>query len=206
MSLQKPTKLQLAVHEAGHAYAFAALIDGEVPSQMGLSINADGDLHGWSSRRKILLREVRFATLGPDIRPSWVWQAEVETAIAVAGPLAEFWHPMRSRIGAALFTLSNADKFLTPDFFDVDGDFQRVWDSLAHVASPDPLGTLKRMIDIADKILATNWLSIRLLARRLFELGLFEIEELEQWFELHPARQYHHTLRTSDLEVPLNAS
>lgn len=197
MSFEKPTKLELAVHEAGHAYAFAALIKYETPTQMGLEMDYSGSHHGWCSRRTVLLREVNFENLTPDVRPSWVWQAEVETAIAVAGPLAEFRHRMRSRIGGALFALSNAENFLIPGAFDTEGDFQRVRDSLTHVADPDPLATMKRMIDVADQILAENWSNIQRLSRLLFKRTCLEESELNRWFHRHPARYHHHALQAA---------
>lgn len=93
--------------------------------------------------------------------------------------------------------LANAELFLIPGFFDEAGDFQRVRESLAHVSAPDPLGTLKSMFEVADEILARNWVSIRLLSRHLFERGRLETEELEQWFERHPARCHYHPVRSS---------
>lgn len=197
MSFVKPTKLELAVHETGHAYAFAALIKYERPSQLGIATEYSGGHHGWCTRRTILQREVEFENLTPDVRPSWIWQAEVETAIAMAGPLAEFRHRMRSRLGGALFALSNAENFLIPDAFDTIGDFQRVRDSLAHIADPDPLGTVKRMIDVVDGILAANWSNIQRLSRLLFKRGLLEEAELNKWFDRHPAHFHHHPMQAA---------
>ena len=197
MSFEKPTKLELAIHEAGHAYAFAALIKYEAPSQLGLSIDYSDNHHGWCSRRTVLKREVKFENLTPEVRPAWVWQAEVETAIALAGPLAEFRHRIRDRVGAFLFASSNAENFLVPDAFDTVGDFQRVRDSLAHVSAPNPLATTKRMIVVADEILAKNWPNVQRLSRLLFKRGLLEEPQLNKWFDRHPARFHHHPMQAA---------
>ena len=197
MSFERPTRLELAVHEAGHAYAFAGLIPFEEPEELGLATNAQGEHHGWCRRRTVLLREVDYGRLAADVRPSFEWQAEVETAIALAGPLAEFRHRHRSRLAASYLAHRNADRFLRPEAFDNDGDFQRIRDSLAHVATPDPLATLKRMIDVADEVLATNWPKVRRLARLLFERGHLAQPEIENWFAQQPATPYHHPLRAT---------
>lgn len=197
MSFEKPTKLELAVHEAGHAYAFAALIKYETPSQMGLSTDYSDNHHGWCSRRTVLQRDIKFQHLTSEVRPAWVWQAEVETAIALAGPLAEFRHRIRDRVGAFLFASSNAENFLVPDAFDTVGDFQRVRDSLAHVSAPDPLATTKRMIEVADEILAKNWPNVQRLSRLLFKRGLLEEPQLNKWFDRHPARFHHHPMQAA---------
>lgn len=48
MSFHRPTRLQLAVHEAGHAYAYAALVPNGTPveMEMGMGVDADGGHHG----------------------------------------------------------------------------------------------------------------------------------------------------------------
>lgn len=51
MSFHRPTRLQLAVHEAGHDYAYAALVQNGIPVEMGLGVDADGGHHGCRSNR-----------------------------------------------------------------------------------------------------------------------------------------------------------
>lgn len=196
MSFQKLTKLELSFHEAGHAYAFAALMKYDTPTEMCVTKDDNGSPYGWCRRKEVLERQVRFATLTPDVRPSWIWQAEIETAIAIAGPLAEFRQRLRSRLNGALFALQYAEFFLHPNTFDTEGDFQKIRDSLAHIEDPDPLATLKRMIDVADQILAANWSKVKRLARLLFERGELGEDELREWFDRHPARFHHHPLQT----------
>ncbi len=187
MSFMKPSRLELAMHEAGHAYAFAALIPWEQPLELGLAVDTMGNDHGWCNRREILHREVRLASVPIDALPSFEWQAAAEVVIAVAGTLAEFRHRLRGRVKAAFTILDNAPSFLKKDAYDTDGDFARIRGTLQYIEAPDPLVTFRNLIGVCDEITHRNWSSIRALGRLLFERERMAEQDLIDWFEAHPA-------------------
>lgn len=195
MSFHQPTRRQLATHEAGHAYAFAALLGHDHPVWMGLGVDEKGGHHGWSTRRTLLHREVPFRDLSADCRPSVEWQADVEIAVAIAGPLSEFRHRHRSRWAALTTAVENVAVFLLPDAFDTDGDFARIRASLVHVEEPRPAARLKELIFVADEVLVSNWPRVRGLARLLLDRGELGEAELTEWFGLHSACHHQHAKR-----------
>lgn len=187
LSFQNPTKHELAVHEAGHAYAFAALCRLDAPFELGLGRDETGN-HGWCNRRTLLLRNMRLASVPPDCLEGFQSMAAAEIMIAIAGPIAEFRRRHRSRFGGIFVVLGNAELFLKPGVFDVDGDFERIRSTLDYIQAPDPLASFRRLIAACDEIVARNWQSIILLSRRLLEAGLLGEDELGDWFEAHPAK------------------
>lgn len=189
MSFMVPTRNELAVHEAGHAYAFAALV-GDDPNELGLAVDDARQHHGWCNRREILDRDVTLARVSPDVLPGIEWQAAAEIVIATAGTLADARYRHRSRGGAALFVWLNAERFLIPGAFDVDGDFQRVRNTFDYIGAVDPLATFQRLIDTCDEILAANWPSIERLARELRQHGVLGKDALADWFERHPPKPW----------------
>lgn len=191
MSFHRPTRRQLATHEAGHAYVYAALDGYEIPSSMGLGLDDRGP-HGWSRRNTLLHWEVPFGSLPAECRPSIQAAADKEIAIAIAGPMSEFRHRHRSRWAAFMITVQNVEEFLRPDAFDVDGDFARIRSALAHVEEVQPAARLKDMISVADEVLTENWPRVCGLARLLLERGELAEAELAEWFDAHPARPRRH--------------
>lgn len=189
MSFQNPTRHELAVHEAGHAYAFAALCRLDTPYELGLGRDETGN-HGWCNRRTLLHREVRLASVPPDCMEGFQLMAAAEIVIAIAGSVAEFRRRHRSRLAGLLVILGNAEVFLKPDAFDVDGDFERIRTTLDYIQAPDPLASFRKLIGVCDDVVARNWQSIILLSRRLLEAGLLGEDELGDWFEAHPARSH----------------
>lgn len=184
MSFHRPTRLQLAAHEAGHAYAFAAAVPSEHPIAMGLAKDDAGNDWGWSKRRTLL-------TFGAEIDncvASQRREAAAEIFIAVAGPLAEFRHRHRHRDGAAFIMHSNVDRFLVPDAFDTDGDFERIRSTMEVFEDADQMRTLHASIDAADVTLALNWPSIKRLARKLHDQEFLDYTDLLAWFADHPAK------------------
>lgn len=189
VSFMTPTRNELAIHEAGHAYAFAALV-GDDPNELGLAVDDAGQDHGWCNRREILYREVTLARVSPDVLPYIKWQAAAEIVIATAGTLADARYRHRSRGAAALFVGLNAHRFLIPGAFDVDGDFHRVRSTLEYIGAVDRVATFKRLIDTCDEILAANWPSTARLARELRKHGILGKDDLENWFERHPPKPW----------------
>lgn len=91
MSFLCPTRLELSRHEAGHAYASAALRDGDAPIEIGLGRNADGSDHGWCERQTMLYEMGRPLREFPEEQqPPLARSAAAEIIVALAGPLAEF--------------------------------------------------------------------------------------------------------------------
>lgn len=189
MSFQIPTRFELAVHEAGHAYAFAAVCRHGAPYELGLARNETGN-HGWCNRKTLLHREIRLASVPTDCLDGFRWAAAAEIVIAIAGSVAEFRRRHRSRLTGLLVILSNAELFLKPGVFDVDGDFERIRSTLAYIQAPDPLASFRRLIEACDEIVSRNWQSIILLSRRLLETGLLGEDDLAEWFEAHPAKSH----------------
>lgn len=189
MSLCHPTPLQLAVHEAGHAYAFAALTRGSCPWELGLTVDGR-EVRGWSRRQTLLHREVPFDAIPDDAMPSVRWQAAAEGVIAIAGPLAECWTRHRSRLAAALLLHVNADGLMRDGAFDQDGDFQKVRDTLGYMRIDEGTAAFKRLVDVADAVLADNWPAIRQLGRQLLERRLLDEGALATWFDANPASRW----------------
>lgn len=189
VSFMIPTRNELAIHEAGHAYAFAALMRAD-PNELGLGVNGAGQHHGWCNRREILNRDVVLAGVKPDTRVRIESQAAAEVVCAVAGTLADARYRHRSRVDAAFFVYVNAEHFLRPGAFDVDGDFQRVRDTLDYIGATDRLGTFKRLINVSEQILAANWPSTARLSRELARLGIMGRSEIADWFRRHPAKPF----------------
>lgn len=189
LSFMKPTRNELAVHEAGHAYAFAALTRDE-PNELGLAVDDAGQHHGWSNRREILHREITLSKVDPECLPGIHWQAAAEIVIAIAGTLADARYRDGSRGAAALFVHMNAATFLMPKACDEDGDFERIRFTLDYIGAADRQATFTRLIDTCDEILAANWRSIRLLAQELRQRGVIGRDALAAWFELHPAKPW----------------
>ncbi len=192
MSFERPTRLQFAVHEAGHAYALAALVEHEMPEEMGLGRDDKGDHHGWSRRRSVLDLEVPFRNLPPVFWPTFEWQADVEIAVKIAGPLAEFRQHRRSRFAALFLAIDNVDVFLRQNAFDTDGDFDSIRRLLAHMGEPLPSARVREMICVADMVLAEKRPSIQRLARLLMGRGRLDEAALLSWFTSHPARPHLH--------------
>jgi hypothetical protein len=190
MSFHNPTRHELAIHEAGHAYAFAALLRHQEPTELGLDVDAAGRTHGWCRRTTLLYREVTLANVAPDARPGIDWQAAAEIVIAIAGSIAEFRHRHRTRFAGMYVIVQNADRFLVPDTFDVDGDFQRIRDTLGYIRPTDPLATFKSLIDTSEEIVSRNWPSVSRLARELLSVGFMGENALIDWFERHPAKRW----------------
>lgn len=197
MSFHRPTRLQLAVHEAGHAYVYASLMMWEHPESMGVATNDHGEHHGWSARRTVLNREIQFRKLPVATLHEFEWAADVEMAILIAGPLAEFRHRHRSRLGAVLLCRQNADRFLMPDAFDTDGDFHTIRAIMADMSAADPEERLRSVIGVADLALAKNWPSVRRLSRHLLLRGQLDEAALQEWFSGHPPKHHHHSRSVS---------
>lgn len=189
MSFIKPTRNELAVREAGHAYAFAALTRDD-PNEVGLAVDASGQDHGWCNRREIINRDITLARVPADVLPHIQWQAAAEIVIALAGTLADTRYRRRNRFGAALFMHLNAEAFLKPNAFDDDGDFERIRRTLDYIQAPNRQATFTRLTDTCDEILAANWKSVNLLASELRRDGVIGREALEGWFERHPAKPW----------------
>lgn len=189
LSFHKPTRLELAMHEAGHAYAFATVSRYNEPNELGLGIGDAGDHHGWCSRNT-LLHKVTLSRVPLDVLPHIHWAAAAEIVVAIAGSIAEFRHRHRSRLVAGLILRQNAGLFLKPGTFDTDGDFERIRSTLAYIQAADPIGELRRMMDIGDTIVAANWPSITKLGRHLLTCGVMNGDELADWFRAHPMRPY----------------
>lgn len=188
MSFLKPTRNELAAHEAGHAYAFAALTRGD-PNELGLGVDHAGQHHGWCNRREILRREMTLTRVAPDALPAIKRCAAAEIVIAIAGTLAEARHRQRNRAGAALFVDMNAEKLLKPGAFDVDGDYQRIRDTLDYIGALDRLATFKRLIQTSETILSANWPSVRRLSDELRRQGVMPGAAVAKWFQRHPAKR-----------------
>jgi hypothetical protein len=182
MSFFRPTLLELAMHEAGHAYAFASLLHLEEPQELGLRTNADGEVHGWCRRREIVISELPLSRVPTEVRPGFAWQASAEIVIAIAGPIAECRHRDRNRFGPTLFFYRNAENFLQPTLLDQEGDFQRIRDNIAYLGPVDPVAKLRELMDVADEVVHRNWPSIKRLGRELLALRTLDEGRLAEWF------------------------
>ena len=188
MSFESPTRLELAIHEAGHAYAYAALNRWDEPEELGLGADGNGAAHGWCRRTTLLHRSVCLQRVPTDALPAIEWQAAAEVVIAIAGPMAEFRHRRRSRMNGGLMILANVEKFLQPGAFDVDGDFERIRATLDYIGPTDKPAALRALADVAESVVAANWASIRRLGRHLDERGLLNADQITGWFAAHPVR------------------
>lgn len=187
MSFHRPTRLELAMHEAGHAYAFAALTDNCPPSELGL-VEEDGHHRGWSARRTILHPTGPYRDMPSPTRAELRRQAAAEIVISLAGPLAEFRHRHRGRDAGSLVMFMNLETFLVPGACDTDGDFQKIRDCLDRVECADGYAALRSLFDASEQITSDNWPSIRRLGRLLNGREYIEGDELGDWFETWPAK------------------
>jgi len=192
MSFHKPTRRELAFHEAGHAYVYAAITQRGEPQELGLGEDATG-AHGWCRRNTLLYTEITLERVGEDVLPWIRWQAAAEIAIAMAGSVAEF-RRRHGQFNGLLIIVQNLELFLKPGAFDVDGDFERVRRSMDYISPPDPLATLRRLVGVTDEIVDRNWRAILLLGRRLLERGVMGEDELIDWFDGRPAKPWKEPL------------
>ena len=190
MSFYRPTRLELAMHEAGHAYAFAAVSRRNEPNELGLGNDETGNHHGWCNRNT-LLHKLPLERIPTDVMPHIRWAAAAEVVVAISGSVAEFRHRYRSRATGGLVLSLNAALFLKPYAFDTDGDFERIRSTFAYIQPADPVGELPRLMDISDVIIAANWVNITRLGRQLLARCITEREELFDWFQANPARPHH---------------
>lgn len=153
-------------------------------------MDAAGQDHGWCNRREILHRDITLARVNADVLPHIQWQAAAEIVIALAGTLAEARYRQRSRAGAALFVSMNAESFLTPGAFDVDGDFERIRRTLDYIEAPNRQATFTCLVDTCDQVLAANWKAVNLLADELRRDSVLGPDAVETWFERHPAEPW----------------
>lgn len=187
MSYEQPTRDELAYHEAGHAYAFAALVRFEEPVELGLGVDAQGMPTGWCRRTSLTLAGERAESVPPGVLPHLRYQSQAEVVIAMAGPAAEFRRRHRSR-GAGLRALLARDgDVLEPSNENCDGDFGRVRRVVDALEPVDDRAFLRDLVRIADEIVATDWHRIGLLARRLAAGGVLGETALVEWFGRHPA-------------------
>ena len=198
VSFHIPTRHELSVHEAGHAYAFAALRWPDEPAQIGLGVDEAGAHHGWSRRSTILYKEVRLRRDDPETLAYQKWCAAAEIVVLFAGPLAEFRHRHRSRMGAAFLMSGNVDVFLHPGSFDQVGDFEGIRAALAYVEAKDARSAFLELLWIADEILAANWPLLRRLAAHLRERDVLDADEVVSWFESEPVRRWEQGARLRD--------
>lgn len=189
MSFHRPTLLELAMHEAGHAYAFASLIHLEEPLELGLRTSDAGEPHGWCRRREIAISELPLSRLPADVRPGFEWQAGAEVVVAISGPIAECRHRRRNRWEPAFDFHRNAEAFLTPTGLDTDGDFQRIRDNVAYLQPADPVAKLRELMEIADEVVHRNWPAIKRLGRELFSRRTLDEDDLIDWFATERAKR-----------------
>ena len=80
MTFLDPTRAELSRHEAGHAYAYAALNRGGEPEELGLA-KAENGWRGWCLRRTMLHREVgAISDQASNVRPSGASRARFSHA------------------------------------------------------------------------------------------------------------------------------
>ncbi|MES2096784.1 MAG: hypothetical protein V4459_08475 [Pseudomonadota bacterium] len=189
MSFYRPTALELAMHEAGHAYAFSALLHLEEPYELGLRVNDAGEANGWCRRREIAISELPLSRVPDDVRPGFEWQAGAEVVVAIAGPIAECRHRQRNRLVPALDFYRNAEAFLAPATLDVDGDFQRIRENMEYLQPGDPVAALRALMEIADEAVHRNWPAIKRLGRELFARRTLGEDDLAAWFADNRAKR-----------------
>lgn len=167
VSFQRPTELQMAFHEAGHAHAFASIVPGELPVELGL-VPTPGGVIGWSKRLKVTetegadrAREI----LGDTGAERWI--AAAEAAIALAGPLAEARQREGSSAGGLVFLTLAMPQLLDPALPSIDPDFRHLRRMLRTVAPEAPLDTTRKLLVSTNELLNDCWPGVRHLARRL---------------------------------------
>lgn len=190
MSFMRPTRRQLAQHEAGHAYAYAALT-GNPPDELGLIREEDGSHRGWSTRSRLLHPSASSIGLENDeIRWGMRWHANAEIIIALAGPVAECRFRNRARSGSLFPLLMNVDLVLSPDTLDAFGDFHRVRVILQYAYLGCEQTAFRTLLEEAGEVVAANWSSITKLARVLQISQVVNDDALFEQFCNHPARDY----------------
>lgn len=189
MSFAKPTALQMAFHEAGHAYAFASLLPGEAPVELGLELTAGG-WHGWSKRLKVSETEEAdtiAALLGDDAALRWI--AAAEATIAIAGPLAEARQREGSSAAGLVFLALALPAFLDLAEPAIDPDFARIRQMIALLDADVPLLAARGISEKTNILLDACWPGVNRLARKLLAerwIGADAVRDhLAQW----PARQ-----------------
>lgn len=193
MSFERPTLDELAWHEAGHAYAYAALADG-LPDELGLAkVNPDS-ARGWCARGTLLYRMGDTIDEVPaEMRRALAGAAAAEIIVALAGPVAEC--RFRNSGDAAMtkrFFEVNQQVLLTSDALDSDGDFTRVRSCLAYAKPSDPGRAFLRLLELADAVVDQHWEKIGRLAERLRKKRRLSATQLDFWFERHEAQLFRY--------------
>lgn len=187
MSFMQPTRDELAVHEAAHAYAFASLIRFEEPVELGLGTDSEGRAIGWCRRANLILAGTRRDTVAPEIRSHLEWQSNADILIAMAGPVAEFRYRHRSRSAGLRSTLALIPAVLSPIRDNIDGDFSRVRMVVEALEPENEHDFVAALVRAADAIVSSDWRQIGLLAHRLAQTGTLGEDEIVEWFARHPA-------------------
>jgi len=196
MTFHRPSRKELAIHEAGHAYAYASLVWKGVPKRMTLERLPDKSHYGSNYRDTIFVDAERDILTGGMMR-----SAAAEIVVAMAGPVAEFRYRERSRDAGSILLLGNVDRFLRPGFADTDGDFDRMRRTIRRLAEPEDAECLLRsLIGVADEIVAVNWPSIGRLADELRSKGFLDEDCIFLWFREHQAKD------CSTRELPIRTS
>ena len=112
----------------------------------------------------------------------------------LAGPMAEFRHRHRGRDAGAYVIYLNLERFLQPDAFDVDGDFQKIRECFDCVNPTDRMASFRALFDVAEDLVNQNRPSIRRLGRELMGREYIEEDELIDWFATWPAKLNRSTL------------
>lgn len=191
MSFYKLTRHELAIHEAGHAYGFAAIERYKTPISMGLGIDEAGASNGWSQRDTLLYTDKDFDRIHVESQPFVRRQAAAEIVISIAGPIADARYRLRSRWAGIFMILQNAELFLKPAAFDIDGDFAKIRAILNYIQPFNSVEVFRNLIWVSEGIVTRNWPSIRRLSAHLREHGTLNAGELIEWFERYPAKRSH---------------
>ena len=190
MTFARPTLLQIAFHDAGHAYAFASIVLGGAPVELGVE-QSNGGWYGWT-RRRLKVAETEqvheaFQQLGEDAALRWI--ASAEAAIGLAGPLAEARQREGSSAAGLTFLALALPQLLDDAHAAIDQDFARIRRMVAIVHPKAPVEAARQLALRTNKLLDACWPAVGRLARRLVTERHLGEAALEEHFARWPARR-----------------